>query len=89
MDSIEEARQLLKAHQLEHPEIGMEDAITYLQQLGHSKIDCIGAVSEAFGTTHSEAKRVVHLSPTWEFRRESDEAFHDALFSEPDSNNEY
>ena len=85
MDSIEEARRLLKAHRLEHPELVMDDAISHLQQLGHSKIDCIGAVAEVFEVIHSEAKRIVHSSPAWEFRRKTDEDFHDTLFDELDS----
>ena len=87
MDSIEESRQLLKAHRLEHPEIGIEDAIMYFRQSGHSKIDCIGAVSEAFGIIHLGAKKIVHLSPAWEFGREADEEFNDTAFDALDSEN--
>ncbi|WP_424951072.1 hypothetical protein [Deinococcus sp.] len=85
MDSIEEAQRLLKTHQLEYPDVGVEDAITYPRQSGHRKIGCIGAVSKVFGMAHSEAKEVVHLSAAWGFNRKTDKEFHDALFDDLES----
>jgi ribosomal protein L7/L12 len=53
-------------------------AIARMRSLGLNKIECIKLLREFGGVPLGQAKDIVHLSPAWADRYESDEAFHDA-----------
>ncbi|WP_407540275.1 hypothetical protein Q0M94_02430 [Deinococcus radiomollis] len=58
----------------------MEQSSQFLEAIGHGKVACIGATAKVYSMDLGQAKRAVHLSEAWEFRRKNDEDFHDALF---------
>ncbi len=60
------------ARGLDHDEV-----IARMRALGLHKIECMKLFREYGGVTLGEAKDIVHLSPVWADRYESDEAFHD------------
>ena len=62
-----------------HASLNTDAAITAMRTAGFNKIDCIKFVREFGNVTLGQAKDIVHLSPAWADRYESDEAFHDAL----------
>lgn len=56
----------------------IEDLIGYLRDAGCSKIDSMVILTASCGVDLGQAKELVHCSPTWSERRESDDAFHAA-----------
>ncbi|GAA0928946.1 hypothetical protein [Virgisporangium aurantiacum] len=52
-----------------------DDLIADLRRRGLEKIDCIVVLHVATGIPLGEAKPLVHFSPAWSDRRESDERF--------------
>jgi hypothetical protein len=54
----------------------IEDLIKYLRDEGCSKIDSMSILISGCGIGLGEAKRVIHFSPTWSDRKETDDAFH-------------
>lgn len=55
--------------------------VRFLADKGYSKIECIGALNRVNDMAPNEAKTVVHHSPAFEYRRESDDEFHNSLIS--------
>jgi hypothetical protein len=54
------------------------ELVAEMRAEGFGKIDSIKFLREFGGVTLGQAKDIVHLSPAWADRYESDEAFHDA-----------
>jgi hypothetical protein len=57
-----------------------DDLIADLRRQGLEKIDCIIALREATGMSIGEVKPLVHVSPAWSDRRESDEQFEEQFW---------
>jgi len=57
----------------------VENILALLREHGLSKTASIKALMDLQGLTLAEAKRVVHLSPTWQDVYKRDEALHDVL----------
>lgn len=57
----------------------MEAVVRYLRASACSKIDSIAMLVATYGIGVARAKEVVHLSPSWDDTRASDETFHDRL----------
>jgi hypothetical protein len=53
----------------------LEEVIQILRERGFSKVQSIKALVDLGQTEMSEAKRIVHSSPTWADVRERDEDF--------------
>jgi hypothetical protein len=64
--------------------VDLENVISYLRKQCCWKID---SIHESLGISLGDAKRIVHLSSTWEDTRENDDALHgeiiDALAAMP------
>lgn len=59
-----------------------EQLIAFLRSSGCSKIESIAVIASACGVGLGRAKEMVHLSPTWDDRRTSDDEFHAAIEDE-------
>lgn len=57
----------------------MEAIIGHLRTSGCSKIDSIAVLNATYGIGLGEAKRIVHVSPTWADTRVSDDKFHESI----------
>ena len=64
-----------------HSGSGHEASLRKMRDLGLDKIECIKLLREHGGVTLGQAKDIVHLSPAWADRYDSDEAFHDVAES--------
>ena len=60
------------------PGYDVEEVIISMRNKGFSKIDSMKFLRDFASITLHDAKHIVHLSPAWADRYESDEAFHDA-----------
>ena len=56
-----------------------DDVLAFLRERGRAKLESIAVVSNLPGMDLRSAKPLVHNSPVWADRRETDEAFHDQL----------
>jgi hypothetical protein len=63
----------------------VESIIEYLKECEFSQIACIRAVADLGICSAAEAKRVVHFSHAWSPMRKQNEALHQALVEEVDS----
>ena len=54
-------------------ECDIEAVLAFLRARGHFKMDAIKALMALTGCGLKDAKRTVHLSRTWQDRREADE----------------
>ena len=61
-----------------HASLNTDAAVSAMRNAGFDKIDCIKFVHQFGNVTLGQAKDIVHLSPAWEDRHDSDEAFHDS-----------
>lgn len=68
------ATQRLQELKASQPDIGVEAQIYHLHVLGFSKIECIAALKNNSDLSFVEAKHAVHISKTFAYRREFDEA---------------
>jgi ribosomal protein L7/L12 len=57
----------------------LDDVISRMRSLGLNKIECIKVIRAHLGVSLGEAKDIVHLSPAWADRFDSDNALHDAF----------
>jgi hypothetical protein len=57
----------------------LDSLINFLRSSGCSKIDSIAIIVEGCGIDLSQAKKAVHLSPTWADTRIADNHFHDVI----------
>ena len=57
----------------------LEKVILSLQQAGCTKVESIKALAQEHGMGLAAAKRAVHGSAAWAYRRAGDEAFHARL----------
>ena len=60
----------------------VEAVLRFLRQRGCSKLDSIKALVASKEMNLADAKRVAHLSKTWEDRRQSDEEFEKAFWEQ-------
>ncbi|HJR08810.1 MAG TPA: hypothetical protein VJ842_16235 [Pyrinomonadaceae bacterium] len=58
----------------------IEAVLLFLKQQGCSKIDSILALRDLKGMNLKDGKETVHLSQTWQDRRDADEHLWDELF---------
>ena len=72
-------RELERMAGLLHAGANRDDVIGQMRSLGWNKIACIRTLRGHAGMSLREAKDIVHLSPAWADRYESDEALHDTL----------
>jgi ribosomal protein L7/L12 len=56
-----------------------EEAIKKMRQAGFNKIESIKMLRNLTGSSLAEAKRLVHMSLTWQDCRASDDSFHEQL----------
>jgi hypothetical protein len=75
----------LTAQKAKHPELDAESAVVFLHQLGVDKFESIIVIRRVFNISLGDAKKLVHLSSAWGFRRADDDAFHDAAIAVLDS----
>ena len=66
---------------IDMPEASVDAQVQFLADRGYSKVECIGAFNRVYKLGLGEAKKIVHLSPVFEYRRANDDAFHDELIS--------
>ena len=57
----------------------VESIIRYLRASSCSKIESIAVLVGTYGIDLAKAKEVVHLSPTWDDTKASDEKFHENI----------
>ena len=55
----------------------LQNAISEMRSLGLNKIESMKLLRDHAGIALSKAKDLVHLSPAWSDRQESDERLHD------------
>ena len=75
----EHVQNLLDAHRIDHPELDLDGAISFLHVQGASKIESIFAISRVFNIYFPLLKEKVYAHPAWEYRRAADDAFHEQL----------
>lgn len=56
-----------------------EGLVSFLRRAGCSKIDSIAILKDALGIGLGSAKELVHLSKTWEDRRDADDKLHEQI----------
>ena len=72
-------RKLEEIHALLASCSNLDDVISRMRSLGLNKIESIKLIRAHLGTSLGEAKEIVHLSPAWADRFDSDNALHDAF----------
>jgi hypothetical protein len=58
----------------------LEAMSQYMAGANVEKVLAIRLLAQAAHIGLGEAKRIIHMSPAWEFRRTSDDQFHEAAF---------